>query len=89
MNENDARDFSRIWKMGSCYGPKFGQNYLSNGTFYDRCCLQEGMYTLTCQNKNSPYGWGNVTFEIDGKRYCDDFVGFHAMRAVSIKGEQK
>ena len=85
-NEKDAVFFDREWSLGSCYGPKWGKIYLSNLTWYDRCCLPEGQYTLTCRNTKSKYGWGNVAFEINGKRYCDDFVGFKAMRTISIKG---
>ena len=86
MNENDAVHFDREWSMGSCHGPKLGRKYSSNESWYDRCCLPEGQYTLTCSNTKSKYGWGNVAFEINGKRYCDDFVGFKAMRTISIKG---
>ena len=86
MNENDEELFDREWSLGSCYGPKRGKKYLSNETWYDQCCLPEGQYTLTCSNTKSKYGWGNVAFKINGKRYCDDFVGFKAMRTIYIKG---
>ena len=93
MNENDAVLFDREWSLGSCYGPKrgmkYGSSYSSSSpyeTWYDRCCLPEGQYTLTCSNTKSKYGWGNVEFKINGKRYCDDFVGFKVMRTISIEG---
>ena len=82
-NINDAELFDTKWSLGSCYGPKFGWKWAH---FYDRCCLPEGQYTLTCRNTKSKYGWGNVAIEINGKRYCDDFVGFKAMRIISIEG---
>ena len=85
-NENDTEHFEREWTLGSCFGPKMGLKYLSNEVWYDRCCLPEGQYTLTCSNTKSKYGWGNAAFEINGKRYCDDFVGFKAMRTISIEG---
>ena len=87
-SENETDLFSRQWTLGSCYGPRPRFTYLPNETHFDRCCLPEGKYTLICINKQSKYGWGNVTFEIDGKRYCDDFVGFKAMRTVSLKGDK-
>ena len=83
-NKDDHALFSPEWRIGSCYGPS--TNYLSNVTYYDRCCLSQGTYTLICKNTKSKYGWRNADFRIDGKRYCDDFVGFKAMRTVSIKG---
>ena len=73
--------------MGSCYGPKNRVDYeIRNEIWYDRCCLPEGRYTLTCKNTKSVYGWGDSTFEINGERYCDDFVGFTAMRSILVKG---
>ena len=86
-NENDALHFSRQWKLDSCYGPKPGLDYVRNEINYDRCCLPPGRYTLICINQKSAYGWGNAFLEIDGKRYCDDFVGFKAMRTISVLGE--
>ena len=53
MSENDALLFDRKWSMGSCYGPKLGRKYSSNETWYDRCCLSEGQYTLTGSNSKS------------------------------------
>ena len=90
--------FSPEWRMGSCYGPKqflsdinndLIPKYGSNQLHYDKCCLPPGTYTLICKNSESKYGWGNSKFEINGKRYCDDFVGFKAMRKVLIEGNQK
>ena len=84
-NKDDNALFSPEWRMESCFGPK--TTYLSNTTYYDRCCLPSGTYTLICKNTKSKYGWGNADFEIDGKRYCDDFIGFKAMRKVCIQGD--
>ena len=90
VGENDWRDansqFSSEWTMGSCFGPKYNKSYLHNEVWYDRCCLPEGQYTLTCKNTKSVYGWGDSTFEINGERYCDDFVGFTAMRSILVNG---
>ena len=85
-NKENNDSFSPEWRMGSCYGPKYGWTYSSNETHYDRCCLPPGTYTLICKNTKSKYGWGNAVFKIDGKRYCDDFVGFISMRTVSLQG---
>ena len=102
MNVSDNNDYNSLfspeWRMGSCYGPKqylfdsyhnLISKYDSNEVHYDKCCLPPGTYTLICKNTKSKYGWGNSKFEINGKRYCDDFVGFKAMRKVLIEGNQK
>ena len=99
FNENDRGNFYHEWTLGSCYGPKLEYEpedhpyeriipYGENEFHYDRCCLQPGRHTLTCINKKSELGWGNVTFKINGKRYCDDFVGFKAMRTILIEGKK-
>ena len=87
-NEEESRFFSREWTLGPCHGPRLGWNYSPNKIHFEKCCLVPGNYTLTCTNLQSKYGWGNVIFEIDGNRYCDDFVGFKAMRKVFAKGKQ-
>ena len=96
-NTNDNQFFSRQWTMGPCYGPTLFTNYSNtisgdytpNEIHYDRCCLPSGKYTLTCINRKSTYGWGNVTFKIDGRKYCDDFIGFKAMETVLVQGKDK
>ena len=98
VNENEKGLFSPEWTLGSCYGPKLEDEknpfnpgiipYGENELHYDRCCLLPGRHTLTCSNEKSELGWRNVTFEINGKRYCDDFVGFKAMRTIFIEGRK-
>ena len=83
-NKDDHALFSPEWRMGSCFGPR--TTYSSNVSYYDKCCLTPGKYTLICTNSKSKYGWGNADFKIDGRRYCDDFVGFKAMRTITIQG---
>ena len=83
-NKEHYAYFSPEWRMGSCFGPR--TTYSPNVTYYDRCCLSSGTYTLICTNSKSKYGWGNADFKLGGKRYCDDFVGFKGMRTVSIQG---
>ena len=87
-NENGTDYYSPEWTLGSCYGPKLTISYDENELYYDICCLLPGRYTLTCINKKSEFGWGNTKFEINGKRYCDDFVGFKAMRTIIVEGNE-
>ena len=76
-------NISRQWKLGSCGG---SNNYERNFTYvkHERCCLIEGQHTLTCYNEKGPYGWGSSSIEIQGKKYCDDFVGFKVRRSIWI-----
>ena len=86
-NEKDKGYFSPEWTLGSCYGPHHEYPYERYPFQSDLCCLSPGRHTLTCINKKSELGWGNVMFKIDEKRYCDDFVGFKAMRTILIEGK--
>ena len=85
--------FSPEWRIGSCFGPgniEFSiPKYQPNELHFIRCCLPPGTYTLICKNTKSKYGWGSSKFTINGKRFCDDFVGFKALRTVLIEGCQK
>ena len=83
-NKEDNALFSPEWRMESCFGS--WTTYLYNVTCYDRCCLTSGKHLLICKNTKSKYGQGNAIFKINGKRYCDDFLGFKAMRTVYIPG---
>ena len=94
-NQNDTIYFSRQWRLESCYGPKLEPVILPNGpwskpmkTHYDRCCLSPGKHTISCINEQSTYGWGNAYLEIDGERYCDDFIGFKSMRTLFVQGRE-
>ena len=87
INEKDKGNFSQEWSLGSCYGPTRDYPYETYVFQSERCCLSPGRYTLTCINKKSEFGWGNFIFEIDGKRYCDDFVGFKARRTILFESK--
>ena len=52
------------------------------------CCVAPGNYTLTCRNTKYPNGWKKGFIFINGRRYCDDFMGFKVMRRISIKGKK-
>ena len=88
--------FSRRWEIGSCYGPKkmyddekkiYVDQYESNSTYIDMCCIGPGTNTLRCVNSIGPYGWGRSSIEIQGQRYCDDFVGNKGLRRVVAEGK--
>ena len=72
------------WKLGPC----FKSREHTNEKVYNQkgCCIKPGDYTLTCYNTQSPYGWKNGKITINGHDYCDDFIGYKALRRVTIKG---
>ena len=73
------------WKFGPCFK---SQTHTDEKVYSEKgCCVQPGNYTLTCYNTKSPYGWKNGKITINGQDYCDDFIGYKAMRRVTIKGE--
>ena len=71
------------WKLGNC--STVGK-YEDNKQYLHRCCLKPGEYTLTCTNMNNDHGWKKGYIEIQGHRYCDDFMGYKSMRRITILG---
>ena len=97
-NQKNKERFYRSWEMGSCFGPKkifdditnkSTSIYESNRIYIDTCCLSPMTYTLRCTNAVGPFGWGKSFIEIEGQRYCDDFVGNKGFRKVLIEGKQQ
>lgn len=83
MGSLNAKDiFERQWNIGRCKGLA---TTTKNGG--ERCCLNPGKYALICQNLVRPFGWGKASIKIQGQEYCNDFVGFKAIRSVSISGK--
>ena len=76
------------WSLGSCSSVRLYLEESEYSTKYtERCCLQPGTYTLTCQNNKHPAGWKNGFIELQGQRHCNDFIGFKAMRKIKILGK--
>ena len=71
------------WTIGNCTNPG---SYDEFTIYVQRCCLTPGQYTLTCQNTEYPDGWYGGYIEIQGHRYCDDFMAYKAMRRIIVKG---
>ena len=80
---------SHQWQLGTCVTQS--ASYVLNHTYekYERCCLLPGVHALSCQNEKGPFGWGKSSIEIQGQLFCDDFVGYKAMRHVLIQNECK
>ena len=74
-NDGNFDGFRFRFNTDSCY-PE---------TYSRRCCLPPGDYVLTCKHHPKYYWWGEF-LEFQGNRYCDDFLGYRAMRRVTIFG---
>ena len=42
--------------------------------YTERCCLNDGVYTLKCQDSYGD-GWHGGFIEVRGTEYCEDFTG--------------
>ena len=78
------------WSIGLCSSDSFHAkltklNHDVN-TNIVRCCLLPGKYVLICESEN-PYSWRQGFVEIQGRKYCNDFMGFKAHRLVDITGK--
>ena len=72
------------WTLGTCSA---SLQYTNFKTMKEKdCCLAPGNHTLTCYNTKQPHGWKKGFIIINGERYCDDFMGYKAMRKIMIKG---
>ena len=88
-NNNRFSHKSHKWGLGTCSSPNFGEFALENDkvdVYVDQCCLTPGRFVLTCQNDKGPFGWGNSSVEIQGQKYCNDFIGSKARRIIMITG---
>ena len=71
------------WTLGECSNP---ESYAEFSSYLQRCCLAPGQYTLICQNTVYPDGWYGGHIEIQGHKYCDDFLAYKTLRRIIIKG---
>ena len=72
------------WTFGSCAGAAQG-SYADNQEYPERCCLTPGEYTLTCKDSYGD-GWHGGFIEIQGNKYCEDFVGSLTTNQITIAG---
>ena len=52
-----------------------------------RCCLAEETYLLECAYEAQwEQVWKQSYLDIQGHKYCDDFIGLRAFRLIDISG---
>ena len=76
-----ANDIS--WSVGSCkssgkgypYQCSANGGYPNNQEFVEHCCLQQGVYNVSCYDCSGD-SWGEGAYlDINGKKYCENFTG--------------
>ena len=72
------------WHLGPCNS--IGIVYENHKKHIQRCCLEPGQQTLTCINIRYPFGWDDGYIEIQGHRYCNDFMSYKIIQRITIKG---
>ena len=91
---------SMNWEFGKCRGR--GRYYETVGsansllrrndlmhTYVERCCNLPGQHLLRCRIETSwerDQGWAENFIEIQGQRYCHDFIGYSAVRRINLIG---
>ena len=68
------------WSFGTCKSPSSYEDYKQ---YFQRCCLPPGPHILTCTNIEKPEGWKNSFIEINGRRFCDDFMSYTLMEKIN------
>ena len=92
---------SMTWIFGKCRGRgRYYEIYYGSvnrllrlndlmHTYVERCCNLPGQYLLRCGIKTSwekDQGWAENFIEIQGQRYCHDFIGYSAVRRINLIG---
>ena len=74
------------WNIGSCSNTTYISNIDAGSEVnVDRCCIKKGDYILSCKSNNQ-HSWKQGYLEIQGRKYCNDFVGYRALRRIKILG---
>ena len=68
------------WTFGTCISSSIYEDYKK---YSERCCLPQGQHILTCMNTENPEGWKNAFIEINGRRFCDDFISWSLMEKLN------
>ena len=80
------------WNIGPCTSVNIYPHLLPYGegklmrTFVRSCWFEPGQHVLECYSKDYSSGWTYAHVEIQGHRYCDDFVSIKALRKITIEG---
>ena len=70
------------WNFGNCLSTL---EYSGAGTYSEKCCLPRGSHIMSCLSYKSS-GWAGNFISFLGHRFCDDHVGYKAMRKVDAFG---
>ena len=76
------------WRIGHCNSGKY-QHFLGGSLYINtyRCCLTPGKHILTCK-AGGQFHWRQGYVLLQGRKYCQDFIGFTALRRITIFRKQ-
>ena len=89
------------WGFGGCrvsFTKTFLKSHDYKGKFKtlhaltERCCTEEVENLLSCEVSHlyaDQQGWADNYLEIQGHQYCNDFIGYMAIRKVTIQGKKR
>jgi len=86
-----VKTFGYAYEMSWSISPskevcKSTKTYGSHSAYNETCCLKPGAYTLECFDEGAD-GWHNAYLEIDGNKYCSNFVnGISQQENITIEG---
>ena len=71
------------WRIGHCNSGMYADSL--RGPFINtyRCCLTPGKHVLTCEARGQ-FHWRQGYVLLQGRKYCQDFIGFKALRRITI-----
>ena len=73
------------WTFGDC---RSSQVYESNLFYTEKCCQKPGSYPISCKD-SAKDGWHGGYLEIEGTKYCTDFMDGLVKTEEATMGKNK
>ena len=81
-------DNTLSWRIGHCSSREYKDSLSREIINTYRCCLAPGEHILTCE-ASGQFHWRQSYVLIQGRKYCNDFIGFKALRRITIFRKKK
>ena len=73
------------WTFGECSS---SQVYGNNQIYTEECCQKPGSYSISCKD-SAKDGWHGGYLEIEGTKYCTDFMDGLVKTEEATMGKNK
>ena len=80
-------DDTLSWQIGHCSSGEYRNSLDRTYINTYRCCLTQGKHILTCE-AGGQFHWRQGYVLLQGRKYCQDFIGFKALRWITIFRKQ-